>query len=70
MDPVVIALFSLAIAAALVVGTIYGRKVEQKIVGTTLAEFSKVDAAARDAVSRLRVRLTYLKKYVWVGRKL
>jgi hypothetical protein len=63
------AVAALAAAGGIALGTVYGRKLEQKIVGTALAEFSQVDAAARDAVSRLHTRLTYLKKYVWIGRK-
>jgi len=62
MHPYVLA--TIAVGAGFVIGTIYGRKFEQQIVGATLNEFAKVDAAARDAVARLHLRLTYLKKYV------
>lgn len=53
-----------AAAAGLVVGTIWGRKMEQNAVGAILGEFHKVDAEARAAVNRLLMRLPYVKKHL------
>lgn len=55
---------SISLAAGLIVGTIYGRKVEQKIVGVLLADYAAAGRIPQAALSSLQVRLAYLKKYV------
>lgn len=45
----------------LVVGTVWGKNIEQKAVKQVLADFEKVDTAARSAVSRLESTLPYIK---------
>lgn len=59
---IVVALFSLS--AGLVLGTLYGRKVEQKVVGTALAEYANAGRISQAVLDSLRARLAYLKKYV------
>ena len=58
-----IALYFFVAALAFVIGLLYGRMIERELVGATLAEFAKVDAAARSTFNRLSNRLGYLKKY-------
>lgn len=52
------------LVAGLIVGTIYGQKIEQKAIAAALAEFSRTDAAAKAAVERFRYRLLTLKSDV------
>jgi hypothetical protein len=47
----------------LAAGTLWGRKIEQKAVSTTLLEFRLVDDAARQAVNRLWRSFPYIEKY-------
>lgn len=51
-------------SCGLAVGTVWGRKIEQKAVSKVLDEFRKVDAEARSSVNRLWSSLPYLKKYI------
>lgn len=53
-----------ALAVGLAVGTLYGRKAEQKAVSLALSEYAKVNSAARATLEGLRTRLSYLKKVV------
>ncbi len=52
------------LVVGLVAGTLYGRKVEQKIVGTTLAEYNAAGRISVAVMAELHARLTYLRKYV------
>lgn len=46
--------FFFGLIAGLVIGTAYGRAVEQKAVATALAKFARVDADARQALAYLK----------------
>lgn len=53
-----------AVLVGLIVGTVWGRKLEQQAVGAVLGEFHKLDAEARSVVNRLVARLPYVKKHL------
>jgi hypothetical protein len=54
----------LVFAFAFVLGTIFGRKIEQKIVGTVLAEYQAAGRISVGVMAELHSRLAYLRKYV------
>lgn len=55
---------SFALGVGLVAGTIYGRKLEQQIVGKALAEFAAAGRISQSLLASLHARLGYLKKYL------
>jgi hypothetical protein len=53
-----------ALAAGLVAGTLYGRSVEQKIVGEAFREFGLAQKLSIQVMAGMHARLTYLRKYL------
>lgn len=54
----------LSLAVGLVAGTLYGRSVEQKIVGEAFREFGLAQKLSIQVMAGLHAKLTYLRKYL------
>lgn len=46
------------------VGTVWGRKLEQKAVGRVMFDFQRADTAARSFVAKLQSSLPWLEKHL------